>query len=107
MSTLGQRIFFSFAIEPKFVELSTIECVQEKEKELGVRNIYALRQNKPPHHLDGSVQSTPVSSSSGRRLPLKPKLRSIRPLRPLDASNSVSITTVIPCSFSSAFFCFC
>jgi hypothetical protein len=40
--------------------VSLICFEQEKEKELEVRNIYALRQQKPPHRLDSSISSTPV-----------------------------------------------
>jgi hypothetical protein len=56
------KVKWSTCVHFEFDELQTV-CicsVQEKEKELEVRNIYALRQHKPPHRLDNSISSTPV-----------------------------------------------
>lgn len=36
--------------------------LQEKEKEIEVKNIYANRLLRPPHHLHSSVSSTPAPS---------------------------------------------
>ncbi|ELU05266.1 hypothetical protein CAPTEDRAFT_225671 [Capitella teleta] len=44
----------------------TQEQLKEKEKELDVRNIYAQRLLRPPHHLNSSVSSSPLPESRSR-----------------------------------------
>lgn len=51
---------------------------QEKEKELEVRNIYALRHQRPPHRLDSSISSTPVPLNDIHRPLQRARLQNIR-----------------------------
>ena len=41
--------------------------LQEKEKELQMKNIYANRMIKPPHHLPNSYNGTPTPPVKQRR----------------------------------------